>query len=224
MPRAMGLELMDDPNVDPAQLAGNFEDIERANRWFGGTGPVLREVFALDAESVLDVGCGSADIARALLRGARRLERRLEVVALDRSEAVLAIARNRTGSDPRIRFACADGVALPFPDASFDVVSCNLTLHHLDPSAAVAMLRELRRVARLTPLVCDLRRSKLAYAGALAFATLFATNRLTRHDAPLSARRAYTPEEARDLARRAGWDAPRVKHYPWMRMMLSDGG
>lgn len=223
MPRVSALELMDDPNVDPAQLAGNFLDIERANRWFGGTEPVLREVFARDVERVLDVGCGSADIARALLRDARRRGRRLEVVALDRSEAVLAIARERTGDDPQIRFTCADAVTLPFPDGSFDVVSCNLTLHHLEPLEAVVMLRELRRVARLTPLVCDLRRSTLAYAGALAFATLFATNRLTRHDAPLSARRAYTPQEALDLARRAGWAAPRVKSYPWMRMMLSDG-
>jgi SAM-dependent methyltransferase len=224
MPRVSALELMDDPNVDPAQLAGNFSDIERANRWFGGIEPVLREVFARDAERVLDVGCGSGDIARALVREARRRGRRLDVVALDRSEAVLAIARARTGDEPSIRFTCADAVTLPFPDGSFDIVGCNLTLHHLDPTDAVAMLRELRRVARLTPLVCDLHRSGLAYAGALVFASFFATNRLTRHDAPLSARRAYTAHEALDLARRAGWNAPSVKHYPWMRMMLSDGG
>ncbi len=214
---------MDDPHVDPAQLARNFDDIERANRWLGGTAPVVREIFARDVEWVLDVGCGSADIPRALLREAQRRGRRLEIVALDRSEAVLGIARSRAPGS-RLRFARAEATALPFPDASFDVVTCNLMLHHLAPQEAVGALREMRRVARLTPLVCDLRRSFAGYAGALAFANLMATSRLTRHDAPLSARRAYTPSEASDMARTAGWNDPQVAPLAFARMMLSDGG
>jgi hypothetical protein len=84
-------------------------------------------------------------------------------------------------------------------------------------------LRELRRVARVAPLVCDLRRSRAGYVAARAFATLFGTSRLTKHDAPLSVRRAYTPAEALDLARAAEWRAPAVRPYPFFRMMLSDG-
>jgi hypothetical protein len=220
--RVDAAELMDDPSVDPQLLAGNFSDIERANRWFGGLAPVMREVFSRQAERVLDVGCGSADVARALVREARRRGRRIDVVCLDHSEKVLAIARARTGDEPSIRFACADATALPFPDASFAVVTCNLTLHHFEPSEAAAALREMRRVARLTPLVCDLRRSALALVATKIFVTLFAHNRLTRHDAPLSARRAYTTDEALNLAREAGWDAPHVRRYPFARMMLSD--
>jgi len=222
MVRLVASELMDDPQVDGAQLARNFDDIERANRWFGGVEPVLREVFARSTERLLDVGCGSADIPRALVREARRRGRRLEVVALDRSESVLAIARARSGDDPFLRFVCGDAAALPFPDASFDVATCNLALHHFEPAEAVAALRELRRVTRATPLVCDLRRSRLGLAAATTFATLFATSRLTRHDAPLSVRRAYTPREALELARDAGWREPRVVSSPFWRMLLSD--
>ncbi len=54
------------------------------------------------------------------------------------------------------------------------------------------LLRELRRVARLTPLVCDLRRSAVALAATWLWSRT-SRNRLTRHDAPLSVRRAYTP-------------------------------
>jgi ubiquinone/menaquinone biosynthesis C-methylase UbiE len=220
--RAQAPELMDDPAVDPEQLAGNFDDIERANRWFGGIAPVRHEVFARKAESVLDVGCGSADVARALIREARHRGGWLDITCLDASAKVLTIARARSSREPEMRFVQADATALPFPDAAFDLVTCNLTLHHFEPSEAIAALKEFRRVARLTPLVCDLRRSALASAATRLFVAFFARNRLTKHDAPLSARRAYTPAEALDLARAAGWSAPRVRRYPFARMMLSD--
>jgi ubiquinone/menaquinone biosynthesis C-methylase UbiE len=215
---------MDDPAVDPRELAGNFDDIERANRLFGGIAPVVSEVFSRKTEWVLDVGCGSGDIARALIREARRRGRRLEIVGVDHSETVLDIARERTRTDHQIRFTYADATALPFPDHSFDIATCNLTLHHFGPDEAVHALRELRRVSRMTPLVCDLRRSIGSYLATVLYVTLFAKNRLTKHDGPLSARRAYTPREALGLAREAGWNAPRVVRLPWERMLLYDDG
>ncbi|MBC5811596.1 MAG: methyltransferase domain-containing protein [Candidatus Eremiobacteraeota bacterium] len=220
--RAIADELMDDPAVDPRSLSENFDDIERANRLFGGLAPVLHAVFAADARTVLDVGCGSGDVARAIARAARARGRQVEVTCLDRSPAVLAIARERTRSEPSIRVVEGDALALPFGDASFDVATLNLALHHFDELEAVAGLRELRRVARTQPFVCDLRRSPPAYYAAIAYATLIARNPLTRHDAPLSVRRAYTPEEALGLALRAGWKAPRVRRSPFFRMLVWD--
>ncbi len=214
---------MDDPDVDVRELRANFTDIELANRWFGGLGPVLREVLALEAVRVLDVGCGSGDFARALLRRARTARRRLHVVALDASEAVLGIARERTGDEQALQFVRGDAAALPFDAGSFDVATCNLALHHFEPPEAIRMLRELRRVASRAPLVCDLVRSRAALAATLAFARCIARNRLTKHDAPLSVRRAYTTGEAVELAQRAGWRAPRVRRSAFFRMLLSDG-
>ena len=214
---------MDDFGVDAGELAANFDDIERANRLFGGIAPVMRAVLARAAQHVLDVGCGSGDVARALSAEARNRGRSLQIVCVDRSLAVLDIARLRASDDPQIRFTYADATALPFPDRSFDVATCSLTLHHFAPSEAVAALRELRRVSRITPLVCDLRRTVFAYLAAVAFAKFYAQNQLTKHDAPLSARRAYTPREALELAAAAGWSAPRVSLLPWERMMLFDG-
>ncbi len=222
MRRVVALELMDDPAVDRADLAANFDDIERANRFFGGTRPVVAELLARDVRRVLDVGCGSADIPRALVRAACRRGRDLEVVALDSSDAVLAIARARTAAGAPIRYVRAEGTALPFADGAFDIATCNLALHHFEPPEAVAMLRELRRVSAQTPLVCDLVRSVPGYVAAALFARFVATNRLTKHDAPLSLRRAYTPPEALELARAAGWTAPRVARHPFFRMVLTD--
>ena len=223
MRRAVALELTDDRGVDPVELARTLSDIEVGNRWFGGMRPVLAEVSARRPARLLDVGCGSADIARALLAAARRKGLRLEIVALDRSPTALAVAAERTPNEPAIRFLRADAPSLPFVDGAFDVVTCNLALHHFEPPEAVELLKEMRRVARDTPLVCDLRRSYAGYAAALVFAAIFGSNRLTRHDAPLSVRRAYTEKEALQLATRAGWRAPRTKRYPFFRMVLGDG-
>jgi ubiquinone/menaquinone biosynthesis C-methylase UbiE len=214
---------MDDAGVDAHDLAANFGEIEQANRHFGGVRPVVRELLAREARTILDVGCGSGDVARGLTRAARERGLAVEVTASDYSDAVLEIARARTRAGEPIRFERADARALPYADGSFDVATCNLALHHFEPPEAVAVLRELRRVSRLTPLVCDLVRSRPAYAAALAFAHLIARNRLTKHDAPLSVRRAYTPAEAVQLAREAGWRSPVARRSPFYRMLVTDG-
>ncbi len=60
------------------------------------------------------------------------------------------------------------------------------------------------RVARLGIIVNDLSRSRLAWVGAWVMAHTLTRNRFTRHDAPLSVRRAYLPAEAWALILTAG--------------------
>jgi SAM-dependent methyltransferase len=172
---------------------------------------------------VLDVGTGCADVPLAIVRDGRRRGIDVRATCLDRSEQMLAIARRRTGNDERLTFMLGTGEQLPFGDAAFDVVTCTLALHHFEPPAAHALLSELRRVARRTPIVGDLMRSALAFTGTWLYAHVISRNRLTRHDAPLSVRRAYTPAEALALARAAGWHAPSVRREPLFRMTLVDG-
>jgi ubiquinone/menaquinone biosynthesis C-methylase UbiE len=219
--RAAGRELLDDTVASIGELEENFRDIERSNRLLGGLSAVESAMRALVPQTILDVGCGSGDTAAFLARKARAAGRRLSVTCLDVNPDVLTIAKKRNG-DPDLRFVRGNGANAPFDDASFDVAMCNLTLHHCDPSAAVALLRELRRVARARPVVTDLRRSRAAWAGAALLVSIFTRNRLTRHDAPLSVLRAYTPREALELALEAGWKNPHVRTAPFYRMVLWD--
>jgi SAM-dependent methyltransferase len=214
---------MDRPVDAPEELAGNLADIAFANRWLGGVAPIRRELRRIGARSILDVGSGSGDVAQALVRDGRRRGVDVRVTCLDRSEQMLAIARERSRDDDRMTFVCGDGAALPFGAGMFDAVTCTLALHHFEPSQARTLLREMRRVARVTPLVADLTRSTLAYGVTWLYARATTRNRLTRHDAPLSVRRAYVPHEALALAREAGWYAPYVKREPFFRMTLLDG-
>lgn len=213
---------MDDPVESLPELEKNLRDIERANRYLGGIAPVRAAIFSFGAKSVLDIGCGSGDIALALAEHAQEQCRELTVTCLDISEQMLDIARTRAANHPSVSFVQGDGGKLPFEDDAFDVAMCNLALHHFDPPRAVALLAEMRRVSRITPLICDLRRSRLGYVGAWIFSRLTTTNRLTRHDAPLSVLRAYTPPEASNMARHAGWNDPKIRITPFYRMIMHD--
>jgi len=214
---------MDHPVEALDELEGNLADIAFANRWLGGVAPIRREVRRAAARTVLDVGSGSGDVPHALVRAGRRRGVDVRVTCLDRSEQMIAIAKRNTGNDERLTFVRGEGERLPFADGAFDVVTCSLALHHFEPSEAHALLREMRRVARVTPIVGDLTRSVFAYLMTWLYARVTTRNRLTLHDAPLSVRRAYEPREALALAREAGWRAPRVRREAFFRMTLLDG-
>jgi SAM-dependent methyltransferase len=214
---------MDAPVDAVSELEGNLADIAFANRWFGGVAPIRREIRRTAARSILDIGSGRGDVPLAIVRDGRRRGVDMRVTCLDHSAAMLDIAKRATGNDDRLTFVCGSGERLPFADGAFDVVMCTLALHHFEPPEAHALLREMRRVARLTPIVGDLTRSALAYAATWLYARATSRNRLTLHDAPLSVRRAYEPAEALALAREAGWRAPRVRREAFFRMTLVDG-
>lgn len=93
-------------------------------------------------ETVLDLGCGTGNLTRALLG---RLAPAGRVVAVDFSPAMIAIARRKV-TDPRVAWHVAEARRLPIGSASCDRVFCCSVWPHLDDRAAVA--RELSRVLR----------------------------------------------------------------------------
>jgi len=208
-------ELLDGPLEDASTLAGNLRDLRRVNRWLGGAALSAKALEALagpaaeagTAISLLDVGTGAADIPLSLIETWRRRGRRLEVTAIDERAEVVAAARAsdpRVLATPRLSFAIADGRSLPYPDAAFDVAHASLVLHHLEPADAVLMLREMDRVSSRGIIVNDLHRNQLSLAGAWLLSHLATVNRYSRHDAPLSVRRAYTLAEGHALIAAAG--------------------
>jgi arsenite methyltransferase len=118
------------------------EGRDHALQW----GAYLGFLDMLPGSRQLDVGCGSGAMARlgAPFVGAAGLVLGLDV-DLDR----VRYAAGRT-ADPRlsgvVRFAAADAAHLPFPDATFDAVTCIETLEYVaDP---LAVLAEMRRVCK----------------------------------------------------------------------------
>jgi len=211
MERLAGVEeLLDGPLEDLDELAGNLRDLRRVNRVLGvrlSRIAIDRLVPPSQTRTVVDVGTGGADIPVSLLAEAARRGQSLHVTGIDsRPEVIEAarIARPAVGRMAGLELVVGDGRSLPFPDRSFDIAHTSLVVHHLEPAEAVALLREMARVSRSGIVVNDLARSRLGVLGAWLLSRLATRNRLSRNDAPLSARRAYSRPELRSLVDEAG--------------------
>jgi 2-polyprenyl-3-methyl-5-hydroxy-6-metoxy-1,4-benzoquinol methylase len=203
-------EYLDRPDTAPHDLAGCLADIARINR----LGPVhtllhhLAPFLERHREPrplrLLDVGTGGGDIPVAVVRWARRRGRPVSVLGLDLSPAVLAFARATARAAPEVRLVAAEALTPPVRPGGVDVAVCSLMLHHLPEPAVVRLLGVLASVTRLGFVVSDLRRSRSAWLAAWLLTRTIGRHRVTRHDGPLSVRRAYTPEELARLAAAAG--------------------
>lgn len=76
---------------------------------------------ALSPAAVLETAAGTGVVTRAL---ASRLSAAARYVVTDLNQPMLDHAAQRQGRDGRLTWQQADALALPFPDAQFDVVCC----------------------------------------------------------------------------------------------------
>jgi SAM-dependent methyltransferase len=202
--RRRGVELLDEPGVDPAVVVRSLRDVARSNALFGGRRAVMGALVptfraAAGAElTLLDVGTGLADIPWHARRLAARYGVRLRTVAVDRSAALARASAARAELSVQ-----ADAFALPFVDGGVDVVTCSQLLHHFAEADAARLLRELARVARRQVVVSDIRRSWLAAGGFWLASWPLGFHPVTRHDGVLSVLRGFTAPELGALVRAA---------------------
>jgi len=103
---------------------------------------LVRRAALQPGERVLDVACGTGIVARL---AAEQVGAQGAVVGLDLNSAMLAVARALPAPlGALITWTEASALAMPFPDATFDVVLCQLGLQFF-PDRPRA-LREMRRV------------------------------------------------------------------------------
>jgi hypothetical protein len=188
-------EILDTGQTSPEEVRDSLVDLQRINRWFGGTHTLAKLVDRVIARTqsrhftLLDVGSASGDIARSIQQHLSSRGVRLHYTLLDRDASHF--------SDRTIPSVSGDALALPFRDNSFDLVACSLFAHHLEPEQVSQFAREALRVARVALLINDLRRSYLHLVAIYAGKPLF--RRITRHDSVASVWRSYTPEEMRTM-------------------------
>ena len=91
---------------------------------------------------VLDIGCGTGDLAVALSRHLRDAR----IIGIDLSPSMLLYAGRHATTDGRLRFIVGNAASLPFDDGAVDLVISTLSLHHwTEPADAFA---EIARVLR----------------------------------------------------------------------------
>ena len=128
----------------------------------------------------------------------------IEIEGSDASpEAVRYASRQSEARGIPVRFSVLDALREPIPDG-FDVVSCSLFLHHLDPPEAVALLRKMAGPSTRLVLVNDLARTRAGYLLAWLGCRVLSRSPVVHYDGPVSVAGAFTPVEARRLADEAG--------------------
>lgn len=218
-------ELMDGGGLPPAELDEALDFLAFSNAVFGGWAAVreVAEAWSRRWETYrpitfLDVGTGAADIPRRLLRWGRERGFALSVTAIDSDPAVLGSARRRAGGEAGLELVEADLRDFARSGRRFDYVLGSLVLHHVPHAQLPGMLRACDALAGRGLLFSDLHRNAWAYLGVRA-ATLLG-GRVSRHDGPLSVRRAFRAGELAAAAAEAGLGYLRVAGGP-LRLTLS---
>ena len=217
-------EDIDDPAQPFAELERSMRDVALTNRLFGGTQTIishvarlLRDVPAGSSVRILDIATGSGDIPHALLDWGKKRGLALTVVAVDNHAGMLRMARETA---PGVSLVQADALALPFAPRSFDLALCALAFHHLGFEASARLLADMDSVTTRGFVVSDLRRDRPTLWGVQASMAALRVHPFTRHDAPASVRRAFTPPEYRKMVGLAGVPDVRLYAHWYFRVAL----
>lgn len=188
-------EILDSDSCPTEEIAASLRDMSRINRWFGGVATTRRLIERVAAAtgrkhfSMLEVAAGFGEAPKIAAQQLARKGITLDITYLDRAQSHL-LAADRT--------VVADALALPFRDGSFDLVSCSLFAHHLQPDELTCFGSEALRVSRCAVLINDLIRSPIHLALVYGGFPLMRSY-VSRFDGPASVRRAYVVEELKEI-------------------------
>ena len=229
--RNLQSELMDDPSLDGVSHEQALTGLRRINWWSRTDLAVWRAIrrnLAGDRFerpiSILDIASGGGDLAIRLSIRAERAGIPVNIEGCDISPTAIqfatrqALAANRTN----IRFNLCNALQEPLPQAQYDVVMCSLFLHHLNAEDAVLLMEKMQAAARSLVLIDDLQRTRLGYNLAWLGCRLLTRCHVVHVDGPMSVEGAFTVDETRKIAERAGiLNAVFETHWPERFIMTS---
>ena len=97
-----------------------------------------------DGKSVLELGCGTGNVIEAVLERYPKTH----IAGVDPSEGMRARCAGKFPGDDRVEVREGDALHLPYPEAHFDFVVTNYTLHHLLPEEREPCAAEMARVLK----------------------------------------------------------------------------
>jgi 2-polyprenyl-3-methyl-5-hydroxy-6-metoxy-1,4-benzoquinol methylase len=224
-------EIMDGPGLDAEAHHQALNGIARINRISSSAGilwPPIRDLCRTRRKAgdtrpvrVLDVATGGGDVPVGIWQRAKQKGLQLEVAGCDFSPLAIEHAKQtakNAGAD--VSFFQLDLLNEPIP-TGYDVITCSLFLHHLNEVQALQVLGKMRDAAGSLALVNDLARGWRGWLAAYLGSRILSRSPVVHVDAPLSVEGAFTPEEALDLARRAGWNEAGVRRQFPFRFLLT---
>lgn len=204
-------EYLDDPDLDPVMRTRLMHHLDALNETIEGYDyflEVLRPLLVPGRTTrVLDLAAGHAGFALAATRRAARHGLSLHITASDIKDEYLELGAEvarREGLD--IAFVHQDALDLSNLSAGeYDVITCTQSLHHFPAGLVAVMFEAAARAAGAGVVFVDGTRSALTGVALYAYGNLRYRDPAFAHDAWVSARRFFVPEELALLARLGAW-------------------
>ncbi|MDA8039778.1 MAG: class I SAM-dependent methyltransferase [Actinomycetota bacterium] len=168
-----------------------LESLDEGGRWDAER---LEKYYSRDS-TVLDLGCGIGRIAQYV---APRCD---HFWAVDVSQSMLDMARERLGAAKRVSYALCEDVAFAsVPSDSVDLAYAVLVLQHLEREDAFLLLEELRRVIKRSGVVVVTYPNLASETYLKCFVDYAHKGEVTRRDRA----RLYTAQEVATILPAAG--------------------
>ncbi len=210
-------ELMDTESVSFAEFHDCLNTLSTINTFTLAYRPTLRWLERMvggagsgESIAVLDIGCGGGDMLRHIWKWARERNLAIELAGIDLNPLAKESAEQVTPADAPIRFETANLFSLD-PGRRADFIVSSLFTHHLTDGELVRFLRWMDCHATRGWFINDLHRHPLPYFFIKYAVRLLFSNRMIRHDAPVSVARSFTASEWQNLLSEAGIPAERTR-------------
>ena len=207
-----GQEHIDDERLAAHVRVRILSHLDRMNAFFDSYRAFFRNLLPLcrsdGPTTVLDLAAGHGGFALAAAELAAQSGRQLAITASDiKPEYVdLARASAELRGLSNVTFAVQNALDLTtIAPGRYDVITCTQSLHHFSAGQVAVMFAEACRVAGRGVLFIDGARGALNAAGVAGLSLLLFRDRELSHDALVSFRRFFVPEELELLARIGPW-------------------
>jgi len=199
-------ELLDDPKLDEAMRRGIMESLDDFNdlvesyeRFFDQLLPLANPT---GPTRVLDLAAGHGGFALAAAAEARRRGLDFQFTASDLKREYLDIGEEIAARDGLpVQFAVQDALDLSnLAPGAYDIIVCTQSLHHFPPGLVAVMFAAAARAATRGVVFIDGCRSLLSGVSSAVIGAHM-RNPAWFHDAWISTRKCFVPEELALLAR-----------------------
>ena len=200
-------EYLDDPLLDRKVRVRILSDLDEMNELLGSYASFfsrLEPFLASDRRTrLLDLAAGHGGFALFAADLAQKAGHGVTITASDIKPEYLELGRERARqSGVEVNFAQQNALDLSnLAPGAFDVITCTQSLHHFKPGQIALMFTEASRIATRGVMFIDGARSARNAAAFVGIGLLLFRNPAFAHDALVSFRRFYVPEELELIAR-----------------------
>ena len=213
-------EIMDDLSMKGEMLRQTLDKLAQINQRLGGNQATINGLHTLlKAEpnnaviNIVDLGCGSGDMLRAVADFGRKNNFIFKLTGIDANDYTVNYARKLSVNYPEISYIKMDILSDEFSDITFDVVIATLFLHHFTNQQIEELLTPVVNKARIGVVINDLHRSSTAYY-LFRGISLFIKNPMVKKDGAISVLRGFKKNELISISKKIK-DSVSTIHWKW---------